>query len=186
MKKYIFEETKLREAVASSISYIDVLNKFGYNKTASSARKSCTECIKKLNLDTSHFISRPIYTAEIRAIISNKRKKFLKENPDKHPWKYHKYNKSIPCEKLKQKLLEEGIFFQEEIPNLIPDRFFSPDIVFPQFNLIIEVNGNQHYESGTENLKPYCLKRREEFIKQGWDVLEIKYIWIFNKKKLLS
>ncbi len=182
--KYIFQEEKLREAVLTSNSYSDVLKKFGYKTSSSSARKVCAEKIKNLKLDTTHFTSKAIFTAETRASFSEKRKKFLKENPDKHPWKNHKYNKSIPCELLKQRLREENIFFQEELPNLVPDRFFSPDIVLPQFNLIIEVNGNQHYESGTNNLKPYYLKRREDFINQGWDVMEIKYFLIFNKEKI--
>ena len=110
--------------------------------------------------------------------ISEARKSWLANNPDKHPWKNKQ--KSIPCEKFKSFLLEKNIFFIEEAL-ISKERFYSVDILIPDFNSIIEINGNQHYNSKGELKKYY--EDRNLFIRElGWNVYEIHYSLVYDKK----
>lgn len=114
--------------------------------------------------------------------ISEARKKFLKENPDKHPWRNKDKFKSIPCERAKEYLRNENINFIEEYPCNIPGRFFSIDIAMPDKMIAIEINGNQHYErDGT--LKPYYQERHNLLVDNGWQVFEIHYSHCFSLDK---
>lgn len=115
---------------------------------------------------------------ENRKKISDSRKKFLKENPDKHPWKNKDKFVSHPCESLKQHLKSRNIVFVEEWMPL-EDRFYSIDIAFPDIKLGIEVNGNQHYNSdGT--LKDYYKKRHDLIVSAGWVLIELHYSMCYN------
>ena len=62
-----------------------------------------------------------------RKKLSEIRKKYLNENPDKHPWKKSDKFKSVPCEKFKNILKQHGLTFVEEYQPL-SNRFFSIDI----------------------------------------------------------
>jgi len=105
--------------------------------------------------------------------ISKKRKQFLKNNPDKHPWKNNKKFISAPCEHLKSLLKSNGIEFKPEKTPL-KNRAFSLDIAFPKLKLAIEVNGNQHYnKDGT--LKEYYQTRHDLIEACGWKILELYY-----------
>lgn len=97
--------------------------------------------------------------------ISVARKKYLFENPDKHPWKKKDKFISEPCEKLKERLLNENILFEEEFQPL-EDRFFSIDIFIPSKNIGIEVNGNQHYNKDG-SLRTYYQKRHDLIEESG-------------------
>ena len=180
--KYDISIDGIKAAIKSSQSYKATYLKLGAIKANSYMRKMVANKIKEFSIDTSHFVK--TQSEETRALISEKRKAFLKANPEKHPWKHHKYNKSKPCEIFKQKLREANIPFEEENSNLVPNRFFSADIILKQYNLIIEINGNQHYNSDGETLAPYYLERKTEFEKLGWKVLDIKYFLVFNTIKL--
>lgn len=110
---------------------------------------------------------------EERHLLSEKRKDFLKRNPDKHPWKRHDKFKSIPCELLKKRLTQECLNFVEEHQPL-QDRFFAIDIAFPESKLGIEINGQQHYnKDGT--LKKYYQERHDLIEQQGWKIIEYHY-----------
>lgn len=114
---------------------------------------------------------------DIKEKLSDKRKQFLKNNPDKHPWKYNNF-KSKPCEILKTLLIKNNInFISEYQPS--NERFFAIDIAFPNKLIGIEINGNQHYnKDGT--LKSYY-KNREEFLNSlGWKIYNIHYSIIYN------
>lgn len=118
------------------------------------------------------------HTAEAKAIISMKRKKYLADNPDKHVWKRHDKFKSEPCEVVKNKLINMGIRFVSEFSDF-GERHFSSDIAFPGNNICIEINGNQHYNTdGT--LKPYYQKRHDYIEALGWTVHEIHYSICYN------
>ena len=117
-------------------------------------------------------------SAHTRHKISEGRKKFLSENPIKHPWRDKNKKISKPCEALKDYLRAKGINFVEEWQPL-SDRFFSIDIAFPDIKFGIEVNGNQHYNSdGT--LKPYYKERHDLIEKSGWILLELHYSSCYN------
>lgn len=119
---------------------------------------------------------------ETKAKISKNRKKYLQENPEKHPWKRHDRFKSVPCELVKKFLRTKGLNFVEEWAPL-EDRFFSVDIAFPDIKLAIEINGNQHYNrDGT--LTAYYQERHDLIESCGWIVLELHYSIVYNLEKL--
>lgn len=120
------------------------------------------------------------WTEEDRKKQSQKRKEFLKKNPQKHAWRKSDKFKSAPCELLKQKLSEEGISFIEEHQPLA-DRFYSIDIAFPDKKIGIEVNGSQHYNRD-KSLKEYYENRKKSIEKEGWRLFDIHYSKIYNKK----
>ena len=112
--------------------------------------------------------------------MSNIRKKWLKENPDKKIWVNEK--KSVPCELLKSRLKDAGIEFQEEYqPLLYKDRFFAIDIFIPQIRLGLEVNGNFHYENDGITLTAYHQNRHDLITSEGIELLEIKYYKVFSE-----
>ena len=131
--------------------------------TYSNRNKYCSkECANKQS-------SKP----ENRLKTSNAGKHYLKNNPEKHPWKRHDKYISKPCETLKQYLRNKDIKFIEEWQPL-EDRFFSIDIAFPDIKLGIEVNGNQHYNrDGT--LAPYYQERHDLIEAAGWKLIELHY-----------
>jgi hypothetical protein len=127
-------------------------------------------------------------TNEQRDRVRLGRIKYLKDNPDKHPWKRKSKKKSIPCEKLKLILRDNGLIFNEEYTPLESNRFYSMDISFIKSKIGIEVNGNQHYNSdGT--LKEYYRIRNDHFISLGWKIIEVHYSKVYLNEfveKLIS
>ena len=124
------------------------------------------------------------HSDEVKEKLSQKRKQYLKDNPDKHPWKNKEKFKSIPCENFKKVLDELNIKY---LPEYTPsdDRAFSIDISLPQYKIAIEVNGNQHYNSdGT--LKPYYQERHDFLANLGYEVNELHYSLFFVKEKMIS
>lgn len=117
------------------------------------------------------------YTQERKDKMSIRRKRYLAENPDKHPWKKNSKFISWPCEKLKEKLREKDYKFIEEFSILN----YSIDIAFPERKLGLEVNGNQHYDSQGV-LKEYYQKRHEEIEKLGWKLIEIHYTLCYSQE----
>jgi len=118
------------------------------------------------------------HSEESKALISEKRKAWLRDNPDCHPWRKSSKFKSEPCERLKKLLAESSISFVEEL-SPIEGRFFSIDIAFPEINLGIEVNGEQHYNrDGT--LKKYYQERHDLIESKGWKLIELRYTECYN------
>lgn len=121
--------------------------------------------------------------SNIQNKISKSRINFLKENPDKHPWKKLDKFKSKPCEHLKEVLKEKSFDFIEEYTDTRWEHNYSLDIAFLDKKIAIEVNGNQHYNSNWE-LNEYYQKRHDYLISQGWNVLEIHYTWCYVEDKI--
>ena len=118
------------------------------------------------------------HSEEVKRKISEKRKSYLKQNPEKHPWKRHHKFISTPCENLKQKLKENNIYFlEEECP--VQGRYFSADILLPDLATILEINGSQHYDR-VRGLKPYYQNRHDLIKKSGWHIIEIYYKLAYN------
>lgn len=128
-------------------------------------------------------IIRPVtVSTETRLKISEARRVWIKENPDKHPWKKQSKFKSVPCQIMKDFFILNGVFFAEEyIP--IKDRGFSIDIAFPNKMFGIEINGNQHYER-TGELKEYYQNRHNLITNNGWEILEVHYSLVWNEEFL--
>lgn len=57
--------------------------------------------------------------------------------------------------------------------------------MIPEKNLILEVNGNQHYDK-YGNLKPYYKERHDHIASLGWKILEIHYTLAFNTELILN
>jgi very-short-patch-repair endonuclease/ribosomal protein L37AE/L43A len=113
------------------------------------------------------------HTEETKQRLSIIRKEWLKNNPDKHPWKRKEKFKSVPCEHLKE-ILRNDFSFVEEYTDRRWKYNYSIDIAFLDKKVAIEINGNQHYnEDG--NLKEYYQKRHEYLSSLGWIVNEIHY-----------
>jgi hypothetical protein len=120
------------------------------------------------------------HTDETKKIISEKRKKFLSENPDKHVWKRNDKFKSVPCEYFKGILRENFINYTEEYSPLDSDNF-SLDIAFPDKRIAIEVNGNQHYNKD-KTLKEYYQNRENVFKENGWNMFQIHYSLVYKEE----
>lgn len=125
------------------------------------------------------------WTEEEKKYLSEKRKKYLKEHPDEHPWKKSSKFKSEPCEHLKDILRQHGIFFLEEQSLVNIKENYSIDIVIPEIKLGIEVNGNQHYDTKTSKLKPYYQKRHDIIEAAGTKLLEIHYTKVYDNEFIM-
>lgn len=123
------------------------------------------------------------HTQETKRLISEKRKDFLKQHPEKHVWKRKDKFKSQPCEHLKQFLLKNQIEFAEEYTDEIWEHNFSIDIAFIPEKIGIEVNGNQHYNSDGQ-LKDYYLNREKYLQQCGWSIIEVPYFMVWNQSFL--
>ena len=118
------------------------------------------------------------HTEENKKKMSELKKTFYKNNPDKHPWKKSSKFKSKPCENFKKIVEELNIFYIEEMTPS-NERLFSIDIALPQYKIAIEINGNQHYNKDGK-LKDYY-QQRHDFIKNlGWTIHEIHYSICFD------
>jgi very-short-patch-repair endonuclease len=138
---------------------------------------------KMINLGVKEglFVKRDLsrsHKEESKKKISEGRKNWLKENPDLHPWRAKDKFVSVPCQKLKEFLKEKSIDFEEEVI-ISSSKNYSVDLLFPSRNLILEINGNQHYDR-EGNLKPYYQERHNHIVSLGWKVLEIHYSTAFN------
>ena len=114
-----------------------------------------------------------------RKKISEGRKKWLKDNPELHPWRKKSKFQSVPCENVKNYFKKCNIEFVEEYQPMINDRYFSIDIAIPDKMIAIEINGNQHYEKDG-SLKKYYKDRHDLLEMNGWVVHEIHYSFCFN------
>ena len=177
-----------RDQYRSSMKGIEAMNvarKNNPNLANQFTKAKSKGIVIKVSDETKEKISnsnrRKTYNEEFKAKMSLARKKWLKENPDKHVWKRHSKFKSMPCETLKEILRHKGIEFVEEY-NPIEERMFSVDIAFISKRVIFEVNGNQHYEDvKTEKLAQYYKERHDLISSHGWEVVEIPYIKVFDK-----
>jgi len=167
-------------------------SEYGYIKMVAhnsnpEVRKEITEKVKKAHKEGKYLESYKKrigligkkHTNETKINLSIIRKKFLSENPEKHPWKNNKKFISKPCEILKEKLRKNNINLLEEFNPEIEGRHFSCDIYLPNENLIIEVNGNQNYDE-IGKLKPYYQERHDLLLNKGFKVCELHYSKVFK------
>jgi very-short-patch-repair endonuclease len=154
-------------------------------KITSEKRKKINKKIKEAwkkgaykNVDHGKIFRGKHHSKESKNKISESRKKFLRENPEKHPWKKNKKFISEPCEYLKTILKENSIKFEEEYQPL-ENRYFSIDIAFPKEKIGIEINGNQHYNKN-KTLKKYYQNRHNLIEAEGWKLLEFHYLEVYK------
>ena len=138
--------------------------------TTTDRRVTCSEkCSKTRTLDQ-------------RKSIAKGRSDYLKNNPDKHPWKNNEKFKSVPCENVKKYLRDRDIDFIEELRPLT-NRQYSLDIAFPHIKTAIEVNGQQHYNSDG-SLKRYYQERHDLIENSGWNIIEVHYSQCFSDENI--
>lgn len=147
---------------------------FGLSKTV------LDRTIKDLGI--RFILRKKIVSDETKKQISKKRKEWLQNNPDQHPWRNRDKFKSKPCEKAREFLDSLGIKYIPEFQPEIAGRFFSIDIALPDKMIALEINGNQHYERDGQ-LKPYYQERHDLLVSAGWNVFEIHYSACFNLEK---
>ena len=127
------------------------------------------------------------WTEEEKLEIGRRQSEYLKNNPDKHPWK-NKY--SAPCEFLKNILKNKNIEFEEEYTDKNWKHAYSLDIAFLNKKIAIEVNGNQHYIEGQYfqdgKLKEYYQNRHDYLVNEGWTVYEIHYKKCYDENFILN
>lgn len=177
MNRIEIDENKLRELHAQGLSCQAIAETLG-----SASRNTIHKRLSSLGLKTNN-PSHPM-PEEAKKKLSEKRKEWIRNNPDKHPWRSSNKFKSVPCEKVKDWLKANNIEFIPEMEIQCTDgHTYYMDIAFPDKKVGLEVNGNQHYNrDGT--LKPYY-QQREDLIKaQGWELLQIHYSLCFNLEKV--
>lgn len=162
----------------------------GHTKKKSFFEITCEGCKKFFTTNrekrfcNSLCASKHIMNDELRQKMSIARKKYLKENPEKHPWKKNEKFKSIPCERLKSVLEKEGIEFISEFQPLLNEgKFYTIDIVIPKLKTGIEINGEQHYNRD-KTLKKYYQERHNEIVNSGWNLLEYHYSFCYKEEEI--
>lgn len=135
--------------------------------------------VMEMGIKNGFLIShKPFHTKETKEHLSDIRKQYLKNNPNKHFWKNNSKFISKPCEYFKQILANNNILYVAEYQPL-EDRFFSIDIAIPTKKIGIEINGNQHYNNDG-SLKEYYLNRHNLIENNGWTLYEIPYIKVYD------
>ena len=142
--------------------------------------KSLSKAHKEGRLPDPPSFEGKFHSEKTKNLLSQKRKKYLHENPDKHPWKKNSKFTSEPCEFLKDKLSSMGISFIEEYQPM-KTRFFSLDIAFPDQKIGLEINGHQHYNKDG-SLKSYYQERHDLIMGEGWNLIEIPYNQVYNEE----
>jgi very-short-patch-repair endonuclease len=150
----------------------------------------CKKCsnkktvIRLKNIRKINRINNPQTSEEVGKKISDGLKLFYKNNPDNHPWKNSNKLKSVPCENFKNVLNQMNIKYIEEF-TISNDRFFSVDVAIPQYKIVIEINGNQHYNKDG-SLKEYYQLRHDFIENLGYKVYEFHYSLFFNNEKMIN
>jgi very-short-patch-repair endonuclease len=125
-----------------------------------------------------------IMSEDMKNRISIARKKWLKENPELHPWRKNTKFISKPCEELKEYLRKVDIAFEEEVI-VSSEKNYSVDILIRDKNLILEINGNQHYDK-EGRLLPYYQERHDHIKEMGWHIYELHYTLAYNFELCLN
>jgi hypothetical protein len=176
-KRKIIDEAKLQSLLNEGLPLWAVQKKMEVSRTVIS------KAMKRLNLKSKYVQH---ISDERKKRLSEIRKAFWRNNPDRHPWRKSDKFFSVPCQKAKDYLKAKHIPYVEEfIPDLIEQRSYSIDIAFPDKMIAVEINGNQHYNRDG-SLKPYYKERHDIIENNGWKVYEIHYSMCFNEKVLDS
>lgn len=121
---------------------------------------------------------RLVHSEAVKKAMSDRQRLWLKNNPDKHPWRRPDKCRSVPCDVLKEVFRRAGIVFIEEHSPL-EERAFSIDIAIPDKKIGVEVNGGQHYDRGGK-LKPYYQDRHDLIEESGWKLIELHHSMVYN------
>lgn len=100
--------------------------------------------------------------------LSEKRKQFLKENPDKVPYllNHHSKGDSYPEKYFKEVFDSEKIEYKQ---NFYQSGYFL-DFAWPEKKLYLEIDGEQHYVD--KHIVEHDKIRTEVLINEGWTCIE--------------
>lgn len=117
------------------------------------------------------------HTIEEKKNLSEKRKKFLMENPDKVPYllNHHSKGDSYPEKYFKEILEKENI---EYIQNFHQSGYFL-DFAFIEKKLYLEIDGEQHYVD--KRIVEHDKVRTKKLLNDGWICVE-RIRWSEYKK----
>jgi very-short-patch-repair endonuclease len=109
-------------------------------------------------------------SSETKLKISESRIKFLKENPDKVPYKLnHSSKESFPEKYFTEIFEKEGI----KVEKYYHIGLYELDFCIPEKKIDIEIDGNQHYD---DKKIVESDKRRTAYLEDnGWDVIRIRW-----------
>ena len=110
------------------------------------------------------------HTEETKKKLSEIRKKYLAENPDKVPYLLnHSSRESFPEKYFNEVFTKEGFEFER----YIRVGLYELDFSIPSKKIDIEIDGNQHYFD--EKIVNSDRKRTDYLEKNGWDVIRINW-----------
>lgn len=137
------------------------------------AKKSGTEYIvsDETRAKMSRASSAKRHTEETKRKISEKRKQYLLENPDKVPYKLNHYSKGRSYAEVywKAVLDSHDLKYIEQYQIGL----YSLDFAFVDAKIDLEIDGNQHF---LDERIVNSDKRRDEFLtSQGWQVIRIRW-----------
>jgi very-short-patch-repair endonuclease len=109
-------------------------------------------------------------SSETKLKISDSRIKFLKENPDKVPYKLnHSSKESFPERYFSEVFENEGI----KVEKYYHIGLYELDFCIPEKKIDLEIDGNQHYY---DKKIVESDKRRTAYLEDnGWDVIRIRW-----------
>lgn len=124
------------------------------------SRKKISEAAKKRK-----------HTEETKKKISEKRIKFLQENPHMVPYKLNHYSngRSYPEEYWKNVLDTENLIYEEQYSI----GSYQLDFAFLDSKIDLEIDGDQHYLD--QRIVESDIRRNEYLQKLGWKVVRVKW-----------
>lgn len=158
-----------------------------YRNAMKSHRDNCSKR-NQMNLDINgRYFGGWKHTKEAIKKSTEAILKWLEDPEHKPTWSKN----SPPCNYLKDKLAEAGYNYVEELQPLRDEkikRYFAIDIAFPEKKVGIEVNGNMHYENGSNHtvLKPYYLMREKVLNDNGWELLQLWFKDAYKPEKVFN
>jgi very-short-patch-repair endonuclease len=110
------------------------------------------------------------HSDETKKKISEIRKKYLQENPDKVPYLLnHSRKESYPEKYFTEIFIKEGI----EVVKFFRIGLYELDFSIPKIKLDIEIDGSQHYTD--EKIAKSDLRRKSYLESMGWEILRIEW-----------
>jgi very-short-patch-repair endonuclease len=117
--------------------------------------------------------------------MSEKRKKYLAENKDKHNWSRYSNKESEPEKRFRELAEKTNLnLVQWHIPPE-SNRLYEMDFADPINKIDFEINGNQHYTQDGY-LNQHYQERHDYFVSLGWKVIEIHYSIAFVESQLIE
>jgi len=110
------------------------------------------------------------HTDEAKKKISDGRKKYLTNNPDKVPYLLnHSSKESYPEKYFSDLFLKESI----KVERYFRVGSYELDFCIPDKKIDIEIDGDQHYLD--ENIIKHDIKRNEYLNKNGWTIFRVRW-----------